>query len=245
MKTILLMTLFSFPSHSGDKTFCHEADQRQPSMISEIGRVLPSKSGRVGRRKHPSACSATMISANCAISAGHCVENLKYMEFQVPRSVDHYRLRHPQKKDIYEIDKATIKSAANGPGDDWAVFKVKRNSVTGLNPGDVQGFLEIGQASVFTTLRITGYGADHSPRTRHFTQQTDIGEFISINGSKVEHTVDTMGGNSGSSIINEETGAIMGIHTHGGCTSTGANSGTYIQGHQKLLSAIKSCLAAN
>ena len=52
-----------------------------------------------------------------------------------------------------------------------------------------------------------------------------------------------MGGNSGSSIILELTQEIIGIHTHGGCTSFGGtNQGTLINEHKKLVAAIKACL---
>jgi hypothetical protein len=41
------------------------------------------------------------------------------------------------------------------------------------------------------------------------------------------YTADTTGGNSGSPVILEATGQVIGVHTHGGCTSTsGSNKGT-------------------
>ena len=68
---------------------------------------------------------------------------------------------------------------------------------------------------------------------------------VSVYKSKglILHRVDTQGGNSGSSIINESTQKIVGIHTHGGCfTMGGTNIGTLLANHDKAQEAIKSCL---
>ena len=95
-------------------------------------------------------------------------------------------------------------------------------------------------------MRITGYGIDSEDPKRHFAQQTHDGDVTLAGGilreSLLEHTVDTMGGNSGSSIIEEESQEIVGILTHGGCGFFGANKGTMINRHEKLKAAIKACL---
>ena len=58
------------------------------------------------------------------------------------------------------------------------------------------------------------------------------------------HIADTMGGNSGSSIIRESDEMIVGIHTNGGCYSRGgSNSATVISENQELVKAIRACLA--
>ena len=68
---------------------------------------------------------------------------------------------------------------------------------------------------------------------------------LSIDDARLKHNVDTKTGNSGSAIILEETEEIIGIHSHGGCsTSEGAegNGGTAISKNQALAQAIKECL---
>jgi trimeric autotransporter adhesin len=58
-------------------------------------------------------------------------------------------------------------------------------------------------------------------------QQTHTGPLYSVTNSRLLYVTDTTGGNSGSPIIEESTGRAVGVHTHGGCYSTGgANSGT-------------------
>ncbi len=59
------------------------------------------------------------------------------------------------------------------------------------------------------------------------TQQTITGLLGGANANLITHSVDTMGGNSGSPIIWEANGLTIGIHTAGGCTaSSGLNNGT-------------------
>ncbi|MAE57499.1 MAG: hypothetical protein CME69_01385 [Halobacteriovorax sp.] len=241
-----IITLTTLLNTNFDKTLCHEKDQRVSSDKTPIARALPSKNGKIGRRG-PTACTATMISKDCAVSAGHCFKNLNFIEFNVPPTINLKNLGHPDEEDIYRVNRKTIIHKSNGPGDDWAVFKVLPNQVTSKYPGDVMGFLEVDFNKPSPSfLEVTGYGADHSPISAHFTQQTDQGELISIEGSRIGHTVDTMGGNSGSSIIDLSTGKIIGIHTHAGCSiSPGFNQGTSIFANNELMNAIKFCLKSD
>ncbi len=174
---------------------------------------------------------------------------LEIAEFNTPVSQDG-KPQGSNAQDVYEIDQFSIKSENAGPGKDWAVFKFKRNVITGKYPGELQGHYNVS----FRTpkkgieLMITGYGRDAADAERNFAQQTNTGRLelagsIWRGPSVLEHTVDTMGGNSGSSIINVETDEIIGIHTHGGCHSSGgANMGTLISKHSELKKAIKACL---
>lgn len=238
--TTLILILASTAS-AGVKTICGPSDDRTPSFDAKVGR-LSVKGKHLG-------CTATMISDSCAITAGHCEEVLEIAEFNTPASVD----GKPQAsalEDVYEIDQSSIVKENAGPGKDWAVFKFKRNEITGKLPGELQGHYNVS----FKTpkrgieLVITGYGRDTADADRNFAQQTNSGLLKGVGSiwrgkTVLEHTVDTMGGNSGSSIINSENDEIIGIHTHGGCHSSGgANMGTLISKHSELKAAIKACL---
>ena len=69
-------------------------------------------------------------------------------------------------------------------------------------------------------------------------QQTHSEAYAGVDGTRVFYTVDTRGGNSGSAVLDESTGMVIGIHTHGGCgASSGSNSGTAIN-HPSLQQAL-------
>ena len=234
----LSLTAFSSPT-----TICGEEDDRALSFDARIGRLAVE-----GEHK---GCTVTMISANCGISAGHCLSVLENAEFNTPGSIN----GEPQAskiEDTYQIDKGSILHEDSGAGNDWAVFKFKENSITGKLPGEVQGYYDVSFETPSTgdVLRITGYGRDSEDLGKNFAQQSHTGELESLGSwyreSAFKYTVDTMGGNSGSSVINEATQEIVGIHTHGGCRSSGgANTGTLISAHEELKAAIRACLNSN
>ena len=235
--TLLLITGQSFAGH---KTICGASDDRALSFNPKIGRLFADESHK--------GCTITMISDNCGITAGHCQPVLKYAEFNTPIS-EEGQAQASSLKDIYEVDESTIVMEHAGPGKDWAIMKLKRNSFTGKFPGEVQGYYNVNfrKPRRNTRVRITGYGRD-SEATRNFAQQTHNGELVVVGTSyfgetALAHTVDTMGGNSGSTILNDKTEEVIGIHTHGGCREDGgANLGTLISAHEELKKAIKACL---
>jgi V8-like Glu-specific endopeptidase len=240
IKGLLLTILLTSQAFAGQKTICGTNDDRALSFNSKVGRLFADESHK--------GCTVTMISDKCGITAGHCLPVLKYAEFNTPIS-EAGQAQASDLKDMYEVDESSIVFEHDGPGKDWAVLKLKRNEITGKLPGDVQGYYDVSfrKQNKGTTLRITGYGRDFEA-TRNFAQQTHSGKLVAVGISyfgdtALAHTVDTMGGNSGSSILNDKTNEIIGIHTHGGCREDGgANMGTVISAHAQLKAAIKACL---
>src|SRR5690606_1209852 len=99
-------------------------------------------------------------------------------------------------------------------------------------------------AAAGQTIRITGYGTGGGPSsTWSQVQKTHTGPYSSLSGTTVRYRVDTTGGNSGSPVENEsDAGKVIGIHTHGGCTSSGgSNAGTAIQ-HTGIQNALNNPL---
>lgn len=241
-KTILIILIFStsFTSLANHKSICGSNDDRILSFEARVGRLSTLEKN--------SGCTATLISDSCAITAGHCKPVLIKAEFNTPESVD--AIPQPAaKEDVYLIDQESIVLQHEGIGKDWAVFKFKKNKYTDKYPGEVQGYYDVyfGKVKRGNKIRITGYGIDRNDATGNFAQQTHTGELTSVgnifNRTHLKHTADTTGGNSGSSVILEETQEIIGIHSHAGCSSLGgANQGTVIHSHKELVAAIKACL---
>lgn len=225
----------SFKSH--DKSICGSVDDRELSQVRPIARIR-QVADRAG-------CTVTMIGRTCAVSAGHCVSTFGIAEFNTPPSADG-SIQLPSAEDTYLVDATTTVSRNGGQGQDWAVVRILPNEITGAFPGDAQGYYGIAQSApaISDIIRITGYGAANGA-DRNFAQQTHLGEITGISRSGViSHVADTMGGNSGSSIILESTQEIVGIHSHGGCWSRGgANAGTLLASNTEFKTAIAACLA--
>lgn len=241
---IFFITLLtSTYSIADSKSICGDEDGRILSFEPKIGRLSTLEDNK--------GCTATLISDSCAITAGHCKDVLIRAEFNTPLSVN--GIPQPSKiEDVYMIDSESIKLEDDGPGKDWAVFKFKANTITQKLPGEVQGYYNISYSKVRkkNQIRITGYGVDKKDKTGNFAQQTHTGTLKSVgnifNRTQIKHDVDTMGGNSGSTIILEKTQEIIGIHSHGGCTDLGGtNAGTLISKHKRLIKAIKSCIESD
>lgn len=225
----------TFKSH--DKSICGAEDNRELSQVKPIARVRQVQD-RAG-------CTITMIGRSCAVSAGHCTSTFGIAEFNTPPSADG-RIQLPSAEDTYNVDPTSVVSRNGGQGQDWAVLRVLPNTITGELPGDVQGYYGIAPSApaISDIIRITGYGAANGA-DRNFAQQTHLGEITGISRSGViSHVADTMGGNSGSTIILEGTQEIIGIHSHGGCWSRGgANAGTLLASNNEFKAAISACLA--
>lgn len=217
------------------ESICGGSDDRASSNIPPIARMM-------GELKDLGGCTGTLISENCMVSAGHCApEYLNIAQFNVPKSNDDKSLNHPKPEDQYPIQK--IYDFQNeDEGKDWSVYRLQPNPVTGKSAGSVQGAFTIRTQMTRPgdRIRISGFGKANG--ALHATQQTHAAIVKSIDGTTIIHEVDTEPGNSGSTIIHEDSKEIIGIHTHGGC-SMGGNRGTLIVAHERFKKAIAACLA--
>ena len=207
---------------------------------------ISSSDGAIGRMV-PVGCTAWIASNGLIVSAGHCHYyssdfSEEIVEFNVPQSLDDGSIQHPGAEDQYIMGDNESHSFSPGYiGNDWLVFEVQNNDSTGLSPIDAQNTsLELDRTSTINSneqFSITGFGVDgpapyygadlNNRNADNQTQQTDSGDFHSLSGTRLNYEVDTQAGNSGSPIIRNNNGKSLGIHTNGGCTSSGGyNSGT-------------------
>jgi V8-like Glu-specific endopeptidase len=194
---------------------CGTTDDRVPSNHPASGRIVS-----VG-------CTGWIGSNGKHLTAGHCIgSSAATLQFDVPPSLSNGTIQHPGPEDQYSINQSNWQFVNGGVGNDWGIFQVFNNSETGLQPIQAQGgSFNVVQSYGGSTIRITGFGVDAG--TANQTQQTHAGPNAGSSGTTMRYQTDTEGGNSGSPVIDEATGNALGIHTHGGCTSTGGNnSGT-------------------
>ncbi|MCB9890624.1 MAG: trypsin-like serine protease [Planctomycetes bacterium] len=223
------------PFSVGIQSQCGPTDDRVPSTDPRQARQFPT------------GCTTWLISKFAGLTAGHCTSNTaQQMHFNCPPSSSTGSIVLPAPSDQYPYDVSSVRRLNNGVGQDWTAFATVRNSNTGLYPGEKQGsWYELGTPVSSTTIRITGYGVDRDQRNRSQTQQTHTGPLATYSSSQTRlcYVVDTEGGNSGSPVIDDRTGKAIGIHTHGGCSTSGSgcNSGTAIN-RTDLQAAIQAVL---
>ncbi len=205
------------------QTICGTVDDRQP--------VVDERVARGG-----SGCTAWIINDMNGgfLSAGHCASAVSsLLRFNVPPSLANGSNQQPPVADQFPVDAASLQSQSGGIGFDYSYLGVLPNSEHGLLPFQRYGVrFTLATTPPPTpppamTIRISGYGS--ASGVRNNVLQTHTGPYSSFSGSRLQYRVDTTGGNSGSPVIRDDNGHAIGIHTHGGCTSTGgANSGTAI-----------------
>lgn len=233
-----------------------------PETLCGADDRVASTDWRAGRLSN--GCTAWLVSNGVLLTAGHCADDdpddggpmtpdgvLDWnadtvVEFNVPASNADGTINPAPATDRYTVTLTSARWQFAGEGlsngQDWAVFQVQPNPITGKNPHEVYGFFRVTYQipAVDSTIRITGYGTDNTPlgstgnrNAQNQTNQTSVGPY-SESGSGAggaawhRYRTDTMGGNSGSPIIWEANGHTIGIHDAGGCQpdNTGSNIGT-------------------
>ncbi len=220
----------------GVRTICGATDDRALSSDPRQGRLSMG-------------CTGWLINDlnGGFLTAGHCGgTGTSTVSFNVPLSTSTGGLVASAPADQYTFEATSIQFTNGGVGNDWEYFGTVPNTTTGWTAIQVQNarYTLANATATSTPIRITGYGTVAAPvsLTWNQVQKTHLGTTSSLSGTTVRYNTDTTGGNSGSPVVNESTGLAIGIHTHGGCTSTGGtNAGTARQ-HTGLTAALNAPL---
>lgn len=235
------------------ETICGTLDNRTPSSDPRAGRIVGiGCSGWI-----ISTAVATNANERLHLSAGHCFGTGQVLQFNVPASTTGCTLQMPAANFQFAIDSAGSLYTNSGIGNDWWVYRCFPNSNTGLTTFQAMGqafTLATSMPAAGTTLVNWGYGVDGTPTNdasttsscscaspngaRTQTQQTHTGPLTSVSGTRVNHQVDTCGGNSGSVVAIQSSGVAIAIHTNAGCTSTGGSNSATAVTNTALQSAI-------
>ncbi len=238
----LIQNLTTNYEPSMNKTLCLDYDDRTQIRDIKLARFRRSKFSRV-------SCTGFMISSKCMLTAGHCVDNTKVIEFDVPRN-DRGKVQSSEDVDTYEVEE-TIGFQNAGFGRDWGVLLMKPNKITQVYPGDRYGYFRLSQSEITPgdLIQIKGFGSSRD-RNKDSTLKFSEGYLTDLNITRsiIYHQASSTGGDSGSPIFDAQNGDVVGIHTHGGCRfdssqgTQGTNHGTYVSSQSKLVSAINRCL---
>jgi V8-like Glu-specific endopeptidase len=201
-------------------------DDRTPATTSAVARVLDAQFLTV--------CSGALVRADdLLLTAGHCAAfgSGLVAQFDPPPSLADGTLQHPPPERQYAVDWTTANWQAFAPGEDWALMKLFPNPVTGQSASAVHGFLPLAATPppAGVVVRVTGYGADAGADDH--ARQSDAGPLTLVGGAtgaEVRYAVDTAPGSSGSPVVHEATGQVIGVHVADGCAFGGSNLGTSI-----------------
>ena len=160
-------------------------------------------------------CSGSLISTNMFLTAGHCVDASsvgEFVSFNFERAANSTALL-PQ---THVRITAVVEDALQGV--DYAIVRLEGT------PGNTFGISPVAAADPANGAAITIIGHPSGQ-----PKQIEAGTVAGRSGNFLTYgNVDTLGGSSGSGILNS-AGQIVGVHTNGGCTANGGtNSGIRI-----------------
>ena len=204
---------------------CGPTDERVPSNDPRTARIGGS------------SCTAFIIDdcSSCFLTNGDCLRgggggSGTVVMFNVPPSTSSGAPQFPSPVHQYTIDSNSIQAENNFVGD-WSYFGTFPNSLTGRIPFQAYGARYTTELSpsfnASEGLRVTGYGFDDTPPQRSWTQQTEVGAWVSFDGTTLEYATDTNVGSEGSAVVHEPTGDAIGIHTEW-CGTSGSGLSTGI-----------------
>lgn len=181
--------------------------------------------------------TGTMIGPDLFLTCGHLFDT-DINGWTVPRQNGTSNAISPQQAALnmhlnfeYQVDASNVPRAEQSfpitqlieyrlGGLDMALCRI------GGSPGSRYGWSEFAttNAAVGDMLAIIGHPLGQPKRI-------EAGPATSLSGSVIRYDdIDTLGGNSGSGILQSPSGRVVGVHTNGGCNSagTGSNSGVAI-----------------
>lgn len=160
-------------------------------------------------------CSGTLIGSNLFLTAGHCVDSGsvgEYVSMNYERAAGSSTLLT---QSHYRID-AVLEDSLGGL--DYAILRLAGT------PGSTWGIATVATADPSTGAALTIIG-----HPQGLPKKIEAGSVSGFGTNTIRYNnIDTLGGNSGSGVI-DSSGRVVGVHTNGGCTATGGyNYGTRI-----------------
>ena len=210
-------------SDRGDNCGICGPDDRIPTTGDNFARLMP-----VG-------CSATIYNEeSCFVTAGHCLTNATVLHFNVPASSGNCATNQPPIADQFPV--TSFDGVNAGVGADYGAMTSGTNSEGQTAYQRYGTYIPLANSVPSSgTIDITGFGVDDEC-TRSQTLQHDSGTISSLDSAAISYEVDVTYGNSGSSIVYNNT--IIGVVTH--CSYGCENYGTRIDlnAFQNIISSV-------
>lgn len=186
--------------------------------------ALTSKNTPTGGRY----CTGTLIGQDLFLTASHCVSSSTpshFVAFRYERKAGSTAL---ETQELFKI-KAVVEEGAK-KGVDYAIVRLERPAgatfgVTKMRPQDPK------DSAVLAIIQ----HPSGEPK------QIEAGKLQGLSGNYLRYAdIDTLPGSSGSGVLDAD-GYLVGVHTNGGCTSSGsgANSGVRLSQAAKVSAIIR------
>lgn len=207
----------------------HEDAVAQVAWNANLGTVFTNPGNVNGARWG----SGTMISPDLFLTCGHLFD-ADPNGWTIPRQNGSAVAISPQQAATnmhlnfqYQVDS----SGALRAEQTFAITQLIEFRLGGLDmaicriagsPGNTYGWAEVSttDAAVGDMLAIIGHPAG-------LPKRIEAGPSTSVGGNVIGYNdIDTLGGNSGSGILQATTGRVVGVHTNGGCNPAGTGSNT-------------------
>ncbi len=189
--------------------FCGSPDTRVPYSSPAVGRLRNTSNGDVA--------TAWIAPNGDLVTAGHVINGWRLngvsgwvLEFNVPDSKSDDTMVPSSAKDQYTLTgwyegQNTLNSSGQDIGNDWGVFTVNPNPLTGLLPiQEQQAYINVEQNDNASQLEVIGYGSASGSLSN--TQQQSQGPNDGSSGSLLEYQIYTAEGESGGPVIDLSTG---------------------------------------
>ncbi|HEY3253266.1 MAG TPA: trypsin-like peptidase domain-containing protein [Polyangiaceae bacterium] len=183
-------------------------------------------------------CTGTLIDDDLFLTAGHCLASDDTSVWKLPHEKGGIALRPAELAREFQVDfRYEVSAQRDTPsrtntsevlrleeyrydGLDYALLRLsdhpgRYNGVTRISPEDSRpgAAIAILQHPAAAPMKV------------------GVGTALRVQGSTIAYdTIDTLGGSSGSGILDAATGKLVGLHTNGGCSKSGSgeNSGITI-----------------
>lgn len=169
--------------------------------------LVARREGAVGQL-FPVGCSGTLIGPSLFLTAGHCIDSNTVDDDVVRFNVQVDGLGIPQTIDSYAIEEVV---ELRNDGFDYAVLRLEGR------PGDTWGITPV---SGFPAR--TGSAVTLIQHPALMPKVVDGGTLAYDTSGRITYgDLDTTGGSSGSGVLHDVTGYVVGVHIQGGCGPTG------------------------
>lgn len=158
------------------------------------------------------SCSGTLIGRDLFLTAGHCFDPSPTPQTQVTFNFQTDPAGNPRPEQRFQI--LGVQEHRLG-GLDYEIIRLAGN------PADTFGFALVSpvDAAVGDMACVIGHPAT-------VPKQIEAGPVTAFDGNEIRYNeVDTLPGNSGSGILHDPTGRLVGVHTNGGCAGTDPETG--------------------